>query len=333
MTIKSHANVGVYVDAANISRNGGSRMQYDVLREFACRDLAEALRLNVYLTFDEERASSNHTYRERMRAYQAALRELGYKVIEKKVRWFEDESGTRYGKANADLDMAVDLLLQSQNLDRVVLVTGDGDFVQVVRALQNKGCRVEVIGFDNVSEDLRNEADLYVSGFLIPGLLPARGEDPGIVWGEIGSRVRGYCYHHDDNKSFGFMRFLVSSSPYLWKTDSRDPDSPYRTAFFHDSSLPDGFNVMRLPSRHHVFEFTLAEPSGKQPVATDIQLVCPPMTERGWRGNRHGGSAAATATAVSTPAVTTEEAATGETAGADRDAANQGGDRPNESAE
>lgn len=156
MTIKSHANVGVYVDAANISRNGGSRMQYDVLREFACRDYAEALRLNVYLTFDEDRANSNYTYRERMRAYQAALRELGYKVIEKKVRWFEDESGTRYGKANADLDMAVDLLLQSQNLDRVVLVTGDGDFVQVVRALQNKGCRVEVIGFDNVSEDLRN---------------------------------------------------------------------------------------------------------------------------------------------------------------------------------
>lgn len=32
-----HAKVGVYVDAANISRNGGQRMQYDVLREFACR--------------------------------------------------------------------------------------------------------------------------------------------------------------------------------------------------------------------------------------------------------------------------------------------------------
>jgi hypothetical protein len=87
--------------------------------------------------------------------------------------------------------------------------------------------------------------------------------------------VRGYCYHHDDNKSFGFMRFLVKLSPYLWKTDSRDADSPYRTAFFHDSSLPDGFNVMKLPSRNHIFEFTLAEPNGKQPVATDVILVHP----------------------------------------------------------
>lgn len=277
MTIyKSDANLGVYVDATNISRNGGQRMQYDVLREFSCRDNAEAVRLNVYLSYDEERADANPTYRDKARAYQSALREIGYKVIEKRVKWFVDENGNRYGKANADLDMAVDVLLQSENLDRVLLVTGDGDFVQVIRALQNKGCRVETMAFDNVSEELKRESDMYVSGYLVPGLLPTRGDDYfAPAWGELGSRVRGYCYHHDDNKSFGFMRFLVKLSPYLWKTDSRDMDSPYRTAFFHDSSLPDGFNVMKLPSRNHIFEFTLAEPNGKQPVATDISLVHP----------------------------------------------------------
>ncbi len=276
MFLKSNAKVGVYVDAVNISRNGGSRLQYDVLREFACRDHAEALRLNVYLAYDEERAEASHQYRDKARAYQSALRELGYKVIEKRVRWFEDESGNRYGKVNADLDMAVDLLTQSQNLDRVLLVSGDGDFVQVVRALQDKGCRVEVLAFDNVSQDLRREADYFISGYLVPALLPNRsGEDAGQPWGEIGSRVRGYCYHHDDNKGYGFMRFLVKNSPYLWKTDSRDEESPYRTAFFHDSALPEGFNVSRLPSREHLFEFTLAEPNGRQPVASDIALVYP----------------------------------------------------------
>jgi hypothetical protein len=200
---------------------------------------------------------------------------MGYKVIEKRVKWYIDEAGSRYGKANADLDMAVDLLLQSENLDRVLLVTGDGDFVQVVRALQNKGCRVEALAFDNVSEELKRESDTFISGYLVPDLLPPRPDEAYRNWGEIGSRVRGYCYHHDDNKSFGFMRFLISLSPFLWKTDSRDLDSPYRTAFFHDSSLPDGFNLMRLPSRGFIFEFTLAEPNGKQPVATDITLVHP----------------------------------------------------------
>lgn len=80
-------------------------------------------------------AETNTVYRDKARAYQSALREIGYKVIEKRVKWFQDEAGNRYGKANADLDMAVDaVLLQSENLDRVLLVTGDGDFVQVVRA-------------------------------------------------------------------------------------------------------------------------------------------------------------------------------------------------------
>ncbi len=271
--IKSNAKIGVYVDAANISRNGGNRMQYDILREFACRDHAEALRLNVYLSYDEERADQNPSYRDRARGYQSALRELGYKVIEKRVKWYIDDTGNRFGKANADLDMAVDVLLQSENLDRVLLVTGDGDFVQVVRALQNKGCRVEVLAFDNISEDLRREADLFISGYLVPELLPTRSEEvTDLEWGAIGSRVRGYCYHHDDKKSYGFMRFLVNLSPYLWKTDSRDQQSPYRTAFFHDSSLPEHFNVMRLPSRSCIFEFTLAEPNGKQPMAIDITL-------------------------------------------------------------
>jgi hypothetical protein len=36
--------VGVFIDVANIYMNGGQRMQYDVLREFACRDGSEPLR-------------------------------------------------------------------------------------------------------------------------------------------------------------------------------------------------------------------------------------------------------------------------------------------------
>ena len=53
---QSLVKIGVYVDAANIYRNGGSRMQYDILREFACRDMGEPVRLNAYVTHDADRA-------------------------------------------------------------------------------------------------------------------------------------------------------------------------------------------------------------------------------------------------------------------------------------
>ncbi|WP_247392596.1 NYN domain-containing protein [Ralstonia pseudosolanacearum] len=58
----------------------------------------------------------------------------------KNVKHFKDEEGNDVSKSNADLDMAVDALTESERLDTVLLVTGDGDFVQVVRALQSKGC-------------------------------------------------------------------------------------------------------------------------------------------------------------------------------------------------
>ena len=266
---QNNAKVGVYVDVANMMRNGGYGMQYDVLREFACRDGSQAIRLNAYVSYDRERGRDDHGYREKTFNYFSVLREFGYKIIQKEVKWYEDEEGNRYSKANSDLDMAVDVLLQSENLDRVLLVTGDGDFTQVVRALQNKGCRVEVLAFENVSSELRREADMFINGHLIPNLVGRQER-----WGRIGSRVRGYCYHHDDNKGFGFMRYLAEIGGGLWITDTRNPDSPYRTAFFHDSQLPEGFNAMDLPSRQIVFEFTLSDSgSDRDPGGVSITEV------------------------------------------------------------
>lgn len=273
---KSNARVGVYADVANMYRNGGQRMQYDALREFACRDLAEPVRLNAYVTYDIDRASRDHTYREGASSFHSKLRDYGYKVIVKEVKWYRDDSGNRYGKADADLDLAVDALLQSEKLDRVLLASGDGDFVNVVRALQNRGCRVELVGLDNTSLELREEVDLFVSGFLIPGLIPLlKGGGPNApLWGEIGSRVRGWCYWNEIDRGFGYMRFLKQIGPGLWFTDARHPDSPYETAYFRNSTLPDEAKPHYLPNRNFVFEFELAESErGEGFQAVDIELV------------------------------------------------------------
>lgn len=276
--MKSSAfKVGVYVDVANIYNNGGQRMQYDVLRSFACRDGAEPVRLNAYVTFDQGRSERDEDYRKGSANFHSALRDLGYKVIVKEIRWYEDESGRMYGKANADLDLAVDALLQSENLDRVLIASGDGDFVQVVRALQNKGCRVEIIGLENVSSRLKQEADMFISGFLIPDLIPVnmrqKYEPESDEWGEMGSRVRGWCYWHSE-QGYGFMRFLKRISPELWITDTRNPDSPYQTAFFHDSNLPASVNPSSLPSRNQFFEFELVHSErGAGIQAVNIELT------------------------------------------------------------
>jgi len=262
--------VGVYVDVVNIAQNGGFGMQYDILREFACRNNGVAIRLNAYVAYDEEMAKTNTDYKKRSRNFHSILRDFGYKVIVKVVRWYYDEQGNRYGKANADLDMAVDALMQSERLDYVLLVTGDGDFVQVVRALQNKGCRVEVLAFKNVSHILRNEADVFTSGYLVPELSPIENQYKDTEKRKI---VRGVCYSFFPDKGFGFMRFMKNLSGGLWITDSRKSESPYDTAFVHSSHIQESIDTSFLPNREQIFEFEIKPVKDKGWLAEHIKLI------------------------------------------------------------
>lgn len=254
----SKTKVGLYIDEANIRSNGGYGMQYDVLREFACHDSAEPVRLNVYATYDPKRASEDQLYQVKTNRFFAMLRNMGYKVIIKNYKWYTDEDGKAYAKANSDLDMAVDALLQSEKLDRVLLCTGDGDFVQVVRALQNKGCRVEVLAFKNFSADLLREADIFFSGYLIPNLLPMRSPFVGAPvkpWSnEDGARVRGVCYAYKQDKGYGFIRVLMKMEN-MWITNTRSELSPYSAVFLPASELPHGIYETDLPNHDLILEF------------------------------------------------------------------------------
>ena len=249
-----------------------------MLREFASRDHGELLRMNAYVSYDAERAKDDSEYYDGVNKFYSTLRDYGFKVIKKLVKWYEDDTGNRYGKANADLDLGVDALLQSENLDRVLIATGDGDFIQVVRALQSKGCRVETVALDNVSTELRYEVDMFMSGYLIPNLIPTKqeGNRNNTSWGTLGSRVRGTCYWYNQEQGFGFMRFLERIGPGLWLTDTRHPESPFKTVYFHDSNLAENIPLGVLPSRDYIFEFELSkslrQEGGWQ--ALDIELAC-----------------------------------------------------------
>ncbi|MBN2885859.1 MAG: NYN domain-containing protein [Chromatiaceae bacterium] len=270
----SNSRVGVFVDAENVRYNGGYQMRYDVLRRFAARDGGTLQRLNTYMAFDTERAREDIDYRRKAQAYQQMVRDFGWKITVKPVRRYTDENGNVTTKANADLDMAVDAMLQSDKLDYVLLVTGDGDFLQVVEALQNRGCRVELIGFKNVSRLLQQEVDAFYSGFLIPDLLPIYYE-PRNEWGKAGSCVRGVCTKWFSDKGYGFLRILTDISSNLWVTDPREPDSPYASVFCHANELAEEVTEDLLMNRDTVLEFYVNESEQKDNglVANNVRLA------------------------------------------------------------
>lgn len=68
---------------------------------------------------------------------------------------------------NADIYIAWDiaqLIFSNQNINTFVLVTGDSDFIEIVKRIQQNGRDVAVVGFrDNTSDLLRTQADLFIS--------------------------------------------------------------------------------------------------------------------------------------------------------------------------
>ena len=144
------------------------------------------MRLNAYVAIDEDRAGSDPNYKNTLN-FILTLRDLGFKAVEKAIRWYTDDSGRTYGKANLDMEMGLDIVSQSDRLDLIYLFTGDGDFCSVVSMVQNKGCRVELIAFSNVSARLRREVDIFIPGIPDPGPLahharPLPGRPPGARW-------------------------------------------------------------------------------------------------------------------------------------------------------
>ena len=212
-------------------------MRYDVLVDLAQAGNSSLLRANSYLAEDRERIKEDHEYRQRLYRYHEVIRQCGFKVIKKIVKHFVDDEGILTTKANADMDLAIDALLQARNLDRVILLTGDGDFIRLVLALQNMGCRVEVIGFRHVSNELKETADSFLSGFLIPGLLPFH-----TVEGE--NRQRGIALNYNPDRGFGFMRY------YTLDSDGLNAES----VFFHCSKASDVHDPMFMDSSN-IFEF------------------------------------------------------------------------------
>ena len=72
----------------------------------------------------------------------------GYAVVTKPTKEFVNSTGRRKVKGNMDIELAVNAMEMADNLDLMVLFSGDGDFRSLVEAVQRKGVRVAVVSTD-----------------------------------------------------------------------------------------------------------------------------------------------------------------------------------------
>lgn len=278
-----HPRTGVYIDYQNVVGCGGRGLRFDVLREFLQRDPTQLIKLHLYLAKDQERYDDPTTdYGDRLDVLTSTLHSYGYSVHTRKIAKYKDAtSGEVVHKGNTDMDMVVDMMVHSDHLERMIVITGDGDFVPAIKAIQNKGVLVEVIGFKNVNWELKEVSEFYLNGLLIPNLVGFEGlpiEVATVPWGEVGSRVRGVMSSYSTDKGYGFIRYIKHPKGSLLQPDTRLPGSAYECAFFHvHGSTPTAqYSASDYLNPDLIVECTLThnpERAKSMPFSKDVTLV------------------------------------------------------------
>ena len=73
------------------------------------------------------------------------IEKFGYQLVVKPVKTYEDEEGGTKRKANCDVDMAFYLMRDGNAYERAVILSGDGDFLPVLKFLKENSKEVLVL--------------------------------------------------------------------------------------------------------------------------------------------------------------------------------------------
>ena len=136
--------IGVFVDVQNIYYTTQERFG----RSFDYRRFWDEVSSRGEIVFAHAYATERHD--ERQKKFQRALQHIGFEVKLKPFIQRSDGSA----KGDWDVGITIDVLQTAPSLDRVFLLSGDGDFDLLIDAVQTN-CKVpvEVYGVEALSAD------------------------------------------------------------------------------------------------------------------------------------------------------------------------------------
>jgi len=145
--------VGVLIDVQNLYHSAKNLYKAKVnFREILKSAVSQRSLIRVFAYVVRTKTGEEKPFFE-------ALTKLG---IETKVRDLQEFYGG-LKKADWDVGITVDAIRIAVAIDTIVLVSGDGDFIQLVEYLKNQGKRVEIMAFGrSASSRLKEIADEFI---------------------------------------------------------------------------------------------------------------------------------------------------------------------------
>lgn len=102
---------------------------------------------------------------QRIRFY-LRLESFGYVLFLKPVKLYDQDDGSTKRKANCDVDMAFHLMKEKDNFERAVILSGDGDFLPVLKYLKEEKKEIIVLSrSDRTAKELRQFAGSNLRDF------------------------------------------------------------------------------------------------------------------------------------------------------------------------
>ena len=155
--------LGLFIDGANLHgtvRALGFELDFKRLLTML-REQGRLVRANYYTTLIEDAEEYCS-----IRPLIDWLDYNGYTTVTKPVRPSPDLDGRR-ARGKIDVELAVDAMRLQRGLDHILIVSGNGDFISLVSALQELGKRVSVISTlatnpPMIADELRRQADHFI---------------------------------------------------------------------------------------------------------------------------------------------------------------------------
>jgi len=144
--------VGVFADVQNMYYSAKNMYNKKVNFKILLRDAVAGRRLVRAIAYVIKADVKDET------TFYEALESMGFEVKAKDLQVFF--GGAK--KGDWDVGIAMDVMRLAQKLDTVVLVSGDGDFSDLLEHAKSLGCRTEVIAFGKTtSHKLIDVADYF----------------------------------------------------------------------------------------------------------------------------------------------------------------------------
>ena len=139
MEIKPKAKV--YIDGANIfyaQKKIGWSLDWSKIKEVLGKD-REVIEWRYYVAVKDGE--------DQMQSYLRYLDAIKFTAVTKSLKKINLQPTGYMYKANFDVEMAVDILLDKASVDEVILFSGDSDFSYLIRKLRDAGKKVTVFAF------------------------------------------------------------------------------------------------------------------------------------------------------------------------------------------